>query len=92
MPYINDDRKAAWAPLITMLKSIQRVNEPMPAGELNYLITELLKHYVSTHTFNYETLNAAVGAVESAKAEFQRRVVGPYEDTKIKQNGDVYDA
>jgi hypothetical protein len=31
-----------------------------------------------------------VGALEQAKDEFRRRVVHPYEDLKIKENGDVY--
>ena len=38
----------------------------------------------------YEHLNAVVGALDSCKAEFQRRVVAPYEDKKAGENGDVY--
>lgn len=60
------------------------------AGELNYQVTLLAIKFVRNHGLNYETLNAVVGALESAKAEFQRRVVAPYEDTKIAKNGDVY--
>lgn len=59
-------------------------------GELNYQFTLLAKRYVETHGQRYETLNAVVGALESAKAEFQRRIVARYEDTKIEANGDVY--
>jgi len=33
---------------------------------------------------------SALGAIECAKLEFIRRVVSPYEDTKIASNGDVY--
>jgi hypothetical protein len=32
----------------------------------------------------------AVGAIECCKLEFYRRVAAPYEDRKIKTNGDVY--
>ena len=39
---------------------------------------------------NYQTCNDVMGALEGAKAEFYRRVVGPYEDQKIEENGDVY--
>jgi hypothetical protein len=35
-------------------------------------------------------VNDVVGALDGAKAEFQRRVVAPYEDKKIRENGDVY--
>lgn len=31
-----------------------------------------------------------VGAIECAKMEFARRVIFPYEDRKISENGDVY--
>lgn len=34
-------------------------------------------------------INDCIGACEGAKLEFYRRVASPYEDVKIKQNGDV---
>jgi hypothetical protein len=58
-------------------------------GELNYVITEMIFHYFKEKP-NYQSINAIVGALESAKLEFYRRVAGPYEDKKIKENGDVY--
>ena len=39
---------------------------------------------------SYATINDIIGALEGAKMEFYRRVVAPYEDEKIKENGDVY--
>jgi len=63
---------------------------PENAGELNYMITILLLDYWNTQKQNYQTLNDIIGALEGAKMEFYRRVVVPYEDDKIKQNGDVY--
>ncbi len=63
--------------------------EPQNVGELNYAITMMCHEFVESHGLCYATLNAVVGAVESAKAEFQRRVVAPYEDKKIAENGDL---
>lgn len=63
---------------------------PQTAGELNYLITLLVIQYIEVNGLNYQRLNDVVGALDGAKAEFQRRVVAPYEDTKIRENGDVY--
>jgi hypothetical protein len=40
--------------------------------------------------YNYQRLNDALGALEGAKLEFYRRVVVPYEDWKMTENGDVY--
>lgn len=60
------------------------------AGELNYLITRLLNEYVNSHGKSYATLNEVIGALECSKLELYRRIVAPYEDLKIEQNGDVY--
>jgi len=77
------------------IKSEQRINIndgvlPMNAGELNYAITTMLIGYVQLKGLNYQTINDIVGAVEGAKLEFYRRVAAPYENVKIKENGDVY--
>jgi hypothetical protein len=61
------------------------------AGELNYEITLKLKKYLKTNGISYKTINDIVGALESAKIEFYRRVVVSYEEKKIFENGDVYD-
>lgn len=60
------------------------------AGELNYLITQLLRRYINDHGLRYEHINAAMGACSCAAQEFYRRVAVPYEDNKIAENGDVY--
>lgn len=59
-------------------------------GGLNYAITELIVAYIANRKLNYQSINDVVGALTCAKDEFQRRIVGPYEDTKIIANGDVY--
>lgn len=59
-------------------------------GELNFQITSLMAAYLAHHGTSYATINDIVGAVEGAKLEFYRRIVGPYENTKIVANGDVY--
>lgn len=64
---------------------------PKNPGELNYAITMLVIGYLGRRgTLNYGLLNEVVGAVECCKQEFIRRVVNPYEDSKMFQNGDVY--
>lgn len=60
------------------------------AGELNYELTLKCIKYLNHHGLSYKTINDIVGALEGAKLEFYRRVAAPYEDTKIKENGDVY--
>lgn len=60
------------------------------AGELNYELTMLCLEYLAQNGKCYATMNDIVGALDSCKMEFYRRVVEPYEDVKIKENGDVY--
>ena len=64
---------------------------PNTPGGLNYVITELCVGYLRAKGLNYTHINDIMGALSSAQAEFYRRVAVPYEDTKIKENGDVYD-
>ncbi len=80
MPYLKEERK----------EQLDNGDVMQNGGELNYMITSLIKDYLDTHEHKYETLNTIVGSVEAAKQEFIRRIVNPYEDIKIIQNGDVY--
>ena len=81
MPYIKSDRR-------NVIDSRQVL--PDTAGELNYAVTKCIKRYLAIHPLNYQVINDIVGALDGAKAEFQRRIVDPYEDKKIQENGDVY--
>ena len=63
---------------------------PKDSGELNYLITLLIQDYLEYKNESYQTYNDIIGALEGAKLELYRRKIAPYEDKKIKENGDVY--
>lgn len=65
-------------------------DEPQTAGELNFALTEVVDMYVQCHGKRYQTFNDIMGALDGAAREFYRRVVAPYEDKKIAENGDVY--
>lgn len=84
MPYISDDknrRRELW----------REEHIPDTAGELNFIISKYLDIYLWQHGKSYQTINDILGALEGAKMEFYRRVAAPYEDIKIKENGDVYE-
>ena len=63
------------------------------SGELNYQLTAVIQQYLhelgKVRDIRYTDLNDVIGALEGAKLEFYRRVVVPYETTKIEINGDV---
>lgn len=63
--------------------------DPTTPGELNYLVTMMALRYLGRRP-NYQRFNDVIGALEAAKLELYRRMVAPYEDEKIKANGDVY--
>jgi hypothetical protein len=63
---------------------------PVDAGELNYVLTRICDTYVNTKGKNYQNLNEVVGVIECMKQEFYRRVIIPFENIKIDENGDVY--
>lgn len=83
MPYIKQEDREK---LDQMLDTDWRPDTP---GELNYIITKLVHEYIEEKGTNYKTLNAVVGVLECAKMELYRRIVSPYEDEKIKENGDL---
>ena len=64
---------------------------PKTCGELNYVFTEIIKNYLEEKGQSYQTYNDIVGALECCKIELYRRKIGPYEDVKIQENGDVYE-
>lgn len=81
MPYIDGTKRKALADKIMCMNV---------AGELNYLVTQLCQEYLELHGEKYQTYNDIVGALECAKIELYRRKTAPYEDVKIKENGDVW--
>lgn len=57
-------------------------------GELNYAFTGILKEYLGLDP-HYAKFNEVIGVLECCKLEIYRRMVAPYEDLKIQENGDV---
>jgi len=80
MPYIKEGQRKE------LLEEGRIPNNP---GELNYMFTMMILHYFTANGGNYQAANDIMGALEGAKMEFYRRVVSPYEDRKIEENGDV---
>ena len=82
MPYLKKDDR-------------DRLNSggtPTDSGSLNYVLTNICLRYIHRHTpdVRYKDYNDVIGALEACKLELYARAVRPYEDQKIKENGDVY--
>ena len=88
MPYISPKDRPLFNKIIEDFIDGQ-IYDPFTPGELNYLITTLL-HEWSKNIKGYTAYNTIIGILECAKQEFYRRIVAPYEDEKILENGDVF--
>ncbi len=80
MPYIKQDRRDNLLDLVSV---------PENAGDLNYFITMACLGYVRYHGENYQRYNDVMGVLAGVQQELYRRRIAPYEDEKIKENGDV---
>jgi hypothetical protein len=63
-------------------------------GNLNYAFTKIAKDFMKNVELNgvkfgYQEISDIEGALRGAADEFKRRVLDPYEDLKITENGDV---
>lgn len=89
MPYIKQEDRDDILVEVPMLGWVLDFQSIDCAGELNYAFTLLAKRYLKKKGLNYQHINDVLGAFIGAKDEFERRVVIPYEDVKIADNGDV---
>lgn len=81
MPYITKEKRQKLTEITCIYTSV---------GDLNYILTCTIRAYLKQKGLSYQTCNDIVGALDNAKDEFRRRVLHPYEDGKIEDNGDVY--
>lgn len=90
MPYINNkDRDKFEENLNHLSQNIHSV------GDMNYCISTLISNFLEDIAkvegkVSYHHYNQLIGVLECAKLELYRRLVVPYEDIKLTDNGDVY--
>jgi hypothetical protein len=58
-------------------------------GSLNYFLVKLMLVRRKLEGESYTFYKNYLGELEAAKLEIYRRYVAPYEDKKMKENGDV---
>lgn len=90
MPYIKQERREVISNSLEHLLLDIKDRKDYTAGDLNYIFTLIVKEYLGTN-YNYQKINDCIGALEGCKLEFYARFARKYEDTKIKENGDVYE-
>lgn len=89
MPYIKKTHRSKFDDLVKVI--VHDLNETGEYdGNLNYIVSTIIDGVLRERGKNYHELNKIVGVLECIKQELYRRVVSPYEDRKIEENGDVY--
>jgi hypothetical protein len=84
MPYITQDRRDVFNNALMEL-----AGEVQNEGELNYCIYKLSRLIIHRVGESYSNLSMCSSAMEHAKLEWYRKVLSPYEDEKIRENGDI---
>jgi len=82
MPYIKQkDRKKLEAILKLMKKLKITAN-----GDLNYILFTYCKRNIP---LSYNNVKNYLGELNQTISEIERKILGPYEDQKIEENGDI---
>ena len=84
MPYIAEEGRPILDIPIHVL-----ANEIQSKGDLNYVICELVGQLILNTKISYTQISEWIDGVDGAENELRRRLLDPYEDLKIDQNGDV---
>jgi len=88
MPYIKKEDRTRYGEIEEEIFKEWMRKEPN-AGELNYLFTLIIDHYMCCKGEKYQNYNDVIGALEGCKLELYRTKIAPYEDIKLDENGDV---
>ena len=73
-----------------MDKAIQELTDLIKAkGDLNYAICELVGRLILKTKISYTQISEWIDGVDGAENELRRRMLDPYENLKIAENGDV---
>jgi hypothetical protein len=83
MPYITQEQRGDLDQLISEMGDVYSVQAN---GDLNYILFAFCKRYVSPSYNNYKNF---CGELRQCATEIERRILAPYEDSKIIDNGDV---
>jgi hypothetical protein len=83
MPYLeSNDRRTECDEVVALMEKIK----VQANGDLNYILYRFCKYHVTPSYNNYKNF---CGELHQCATEIERRLLGSYEDEKIKENSDV---
>ena len=82
MPYIKKEARLGMDEIVNLMH-----RKPVMAnGDLNYILFAYCKRHIQPSYNNYKNF---CGELRQCATEIERRLLGIYEDEKIKENGDI---
>jgi hypothetical protein len=82
MPYIKQERRIEVSPIIDLMMDLNVKAD----GDLNYILFAFCKFAVPPSYNNYKNF---LGELRQCVVEIERRMLVPYEEEKIAENGEV---
>jgi len=84
MPYIKKNKRQTLDEIVQLMGDLNVKAD----GDLNYILFKFCKKYVK---FSYNNLKNYCGELRQCATEIERRLLAPYEDSKINnpENGEV---
>lgn len=91
MPYINQEiRHDLDSSIDHLISHIKLYNIEDREGICNYVITRIVANSLKPESgWRYKWLSRAYGTFLAAAKEFSDRLIRPYEDSAIRNNGDL---
>jgi len=90
MPYLTKEEKEKFDPKYKeTLSFLEKMDIKDLTGHLNYMVFRTVKVWTKKNGKKYFVFAAIVGTMICCVLEIYRRLVAPYEDKKILENGDV---
>lgn len=82
MPYISEERKA---------ELLNGAIEEMTGGDLAFVIATNIEAFLTVEPLSYDRITAALGALSGVAEEVRKRVLAPYEASKLMTGTDPLD-
>jgi len=89
LPYINPEDRRHYEEGLNFITNLLSQRQ-FAQGDLTYIIYRLLIHAEAYRGTRYSSLSVVRASALDAALEFYRRRIAPYEDEKIRLNGDIH--
>ena len=88
MPYVKQEKRFWLDQIVEKMASPNKISPEgvKVDGDLNYILYAYCKRHITPSYNNYKNF---CGELRQCATEIERRILAPYEDEKIRENGDV---